>query len=124
MKLQWIFVYEALHAVIDEVIAFKALSKIKSCTAGSDNILGNLLNKLAGPLTRPLTVLFQQSLFRVVRFEVSVSADTVSAMLFIIGCYIADPFYTKYRFISPLLFKRKLFNTRYQYFFIAIINYL
>ena len=55
-----------LHVVIDEVLStIKALSKVKStCSAGPDNIPGILLNKLAGPLTRPLTVLFQQLLFQ------------------------------------------------------------
>ena len=52
-------IYDALYVVIDEVIAFKALSKVKLCSAGPDNIPGILLNKLAGLLTRPLIVLFQ-----------------------------------------------------------------
>ena len=55
---------DALHVLIDEVILFKALSKVKSCSAGPDNIPGILINKLAGPLTRPLAVLVQQSLFQ------------------------------------------------------------
>ena len=54
----------ALHVVIDEVIVFKALSQVKSCAARPDNIPYSLLNKLAGPLTRPLTVLIQKSLFQ------------------------------------------------------------
>ena len=29
---------DALHVVIGQVIIFKALSKVKSCSAGSDNI--------------------------------------------------------------------------------------
>ena len=46
-------IYDGLHVVIDDVIVFKASSKVKSCSAGLDNIPGILLNKLAGPLTRP-----------------------------------------------------------------------
>ena len=33
---------DALHVVISEVIIFKALSKVKSCSAGPDNIRGIL----------------------------------------------------------------------------------
>ena len=62
--------FEALNVVIDEVIAFKALSKVKSCAAGSENISRILLNKLAGRLTRLLTVLFQQP-----QFQKNVSLD-------------------------------------------------
>ena len=49
---------DALHVVIDQVIVFKALSKVKLYAAGPDNLPGILINKLAGPPIRPLTELF------------------------------------------------------------------
>ena len=63
--------------------------------------------------------------FRVVSIEVSVSANTVSAIIFYYWLLYCRSFlYQVSIFVLPIHFKRKIIDTRYQYFSIATISYL
>jgi hypothetical protein len=52
-----------LNIIIEERLVYQVLSAHNRSAAGPDNIPGIMLNELAGPITRPLTIIFQQSLF-------------------------------------------------------------
>ena len=52
-----------IEIIVDDLTVYNTLCNTRECAAGPDGIPGIVLRKLASVLTRPLVVLFQQSIF-------------------------------------------------------------